>query len=175
MQLIDATEVMLRGGHKGTKTQSTIACRLAFSSIPHIAPEFPPSIHRGSRPGWMLRGESDVGPFLNLRPWSPQHLKDLLSNFRPRTLAGKRINAESQSNWHCRSELIVGPAEHPPKSFVPSHTDIPPISGKGCPLLHHYRFGRDAQEARLWEVAITGGPPRRIAHLPASFWQTVLF
>lgn len=58
MQLIDATEVMLRGGHKGTKTQSTIACRLAFSSIPHVAPEFPPSIHRGSRPGWRLRGKS---------------------------------------------------------------------------------------------------------------------
>src|SRR6266404_2482525 len=34
-QSIAATEVMLRDGHQGTKTQSTIACRPALSSVHH--------------------------------------------------------------------------------------------------------------------------------------------
>jgi hypothetical protein len=32
-QLIAVTEVMLGGGHNGTKTRSTMACRLACSSV----------------------------------------------------------------------------------------------------------------------------------------------
>ena len=55
MQLIAATEVMLCGGHYGTKMQSTIACRLAFLRIRRVLLlEFPTSIDRAQRPAGAL-------------------------------------------------------------------------------------------------------------------------
>jgi hypothetical protein len=123
---------------------------------------FAVSIHRRIASSALLSASSWVGPWAAEPVLCKIHLL-LHAILSEQVMTAAHLLLEAQTLKQVTQVVktdggIGGPAEHPPKSFVRSHTGILPSAAKGCPLLHYparvwcprrFRSGKVATKAGL--------------------------